>query len=799
MNAPERNPPLTPMEKFRGLLSAFEDSEAGREGLARGLQQVGPQGLGELGARLTRPGTPRTLKKAILALVSTFDWPEWGPLLATAMQSEQDLGIFDQGIAALASLGTQDSAKALDHLSGSLGEAQRQLILQRERSRLAMHQPLEFYLARLLEGSGNPKSARQAAGVLAANLDDRCLEPLLAALRKGNPLTRNLSLRLLDAFGSAEVGAALLERLDQLRQSFEDASLGQGERDQASIQVAELAEALARRCLGGLPPGRDRVVAVFLGCFRSRAGGSALQGALARLVEPGDQETQGEILADPDPRSRIRTLNAIGVREEDGFAPFFLKAVEDPFLDVAHTAMHHLDRLPSGFGMIMDLFHSPQADRVRRAIQVFGENRSRAAAENLMAFLAQETRDELLQEAVEALGAIVHPPAAGPLLEMLHDGKPLNLQLALTRALGGMATPEACLGLLDRAPRLKIPQVLGLALEGVFTAFPSFARPFPLDRIPDLLGLAERCFDEREGEGQRLRAIFALQDLFVLDRAVYERLKDRVSDFLSELRTSPSWDRELNDKVAGAIKEFGRRALNLSRLEDRERSLVGAFKKLPAGGQTRVDGLLQLRDALLDPELILRKELAGELARFIRSELEAPGKEWRETARLCEIGGLTGEALLVEPIREVFIRATGLGLRAAAKEALLRLGLSEGEIHTRAPIKSILLLEPSGFFRKRLLGVLEGRGFRVAQAGDRQEAELALRNEPVDLLVSEFLDASGEMGGWLEEQWRTRRIRDLVLATTARSLGPLGEAPWLLGVLFKPFQAERLLEILESP
>jgi len=213
-----------------------------------------------------------------------------------------------------------------------------------------------------------------------------------------------------------------------------------------------------------------------------------------------------------------------------------------------------------------------------------------------------------------------------------------------------------------------------------------------------------------------------------------------------------------------------------------------------------VEGLLALREALQDPELILRPEIALTLATLVQGLLASPAAEWRETAHLCEIGGLTrhGE-LLVDPVREIFQKATGLGLKSAARSALLALGLAEEDLNRRAPIRSILLLEPSGFFRKRLATSLAGQGpWELEEAAGREEAEAILARRPVDLVLTETKDAAGDLAPWLARQWSGNRCRYAILSTANRDLGDLSQAPWVIAVLFKPYPVEQVLRALES-
>lgn len=361
-------------------------------------------------------------------------------------------------------------------------------------------------------------------------------------------------------------------------------------------------------------------------------------------------------------------------------------------------------------------------------------------------------------------------------------------------ALAALATAESGLGLLEKAAHLKLPQVLIVALEGALAAFPGFDRPLPQPCLPALEQLITRCCDDREGEGQRLRAILATQDLYCFDQDLYTRLKDAFSDFLFDLRTKGDWDRETNDQVAAVVKELGRRSASLSHIAGREEKVRSLVQAAPPPGPARAPALLALREALQDPEFILRAELAQELATFVLEELERKDQDWRELARLCEVGGLTRQAMLVEPLREIFTRAAGLGLRSAAREALLALGLDESDLARRAPIRTILLLEPSAFFRKRLLGVLAGR-WEVREAGGRTEAAAQLAEQTVDLLISEQTDPVGDLRPWLKMQFETRRCRQVLLSTAARDTPP--SEPWLMGILHKPYAPEQLLKALE--
>jgi len=889
MAAPLRHIPVTPLDELRVWMGNHLDSDtASQVRLHQLLQQLRQLALPELGNRMVKASVSPALKRFILGLTAKFDWPEWVPWILQVLQNEPDLGVFDDGCAALGRLEIRSAREALQKLASLRTDPDRQLILRRELGVQESQQPLAFFMGRLLEGEANPRLAHQGARGLAAVAEPGDLSTLWEAMSGADPLAFRLLLRAVAEFPGEASGPLLIDLFQETLQTLEDLELLESVTNRLQVGArtaarAELAQALAKRMgalhgevvqamqqalaageagnplphldqlrdlakgpyerflteslavlvegkvarfsamvteaqdhtakqqialgitlnqvcdclmrqvLGGQLAGA-KVVPLLQDAFGRFSRSDGLDHAFCRLVPATNEAALAQIRAVTDPKRRTTCLDVLGAREEDALVPFFLQAMEDSIVEVGQRAMHHFGKLPSSFPAVMALFESGQPEKVRIALRIFTVNGTKAAAEPLMAFLKTDVRDDLLLETVEALGAIRSPEACPVLLDLLHDGKPARLQEALVEAIAEIATPESGLGLLAKSLHLKLSLVLIRALEGLLAAFPGFERPLPLDTLPALEQLITRCCDDREGEGQRLRAILATQNLYCFDQALYTRLKDTFSDFLFDLRTKGDWDRDTNDRVAAIVKELGRRSASVSHIASREEKVRAIVSGLPEPGPGRAPTLLALREALQDPEFIMRTELAEELATFVLRELDHKDQDWRELARLCEIGGLTRRLELVEPLKDVYNRATGLGLRSAAKESLLSLGLDEGDINRRAPIRTILLLEPSAFFRKRLLTAL-GQGWEVREAGSRTEAEAILADQPFDLLMSEQTDGQGDLRPWLKRQVETRRCRHVLLSTAARDTGP-GE-PWLMGVLYKPYAPEALLKALE--
>ena len=64
----------------------------------------------------------------------------------------------------------------------------------------------------------------------------------------------------------------------------------------------------------------------------------------------------------------------------------------------------------------------------------------------------------------------------------------------------------------------------------------------------------------------------------------------------------------------------------------------------------------------------------------------------------------------------------------------------------------------------------------------------------MDLLISEQMDAVGDLRPWLKMQCETHRCRQVLLSTAARDSSTT--EPWLMGVLYKPYAPEALLKAL---
>ena len=540
--------------------------------------------------------------------------------------------------------------------------------------------------------------------------------------------------------------------------------------------------------------------------FDRHLGGHLFLESYASIVTHHDTEVLDGFLKEPDFKRRFILFDALGTKEDEHFVDFFLKAVRDSIIDVGQHAVQHLGKLRKGQETFLDYFKSGDAEKMRLALWGFKEIQLHESADILLDFIRKdlegespEVKGDLLVEAANALASLRVARASPIMLQMLHDGQPLKLQVALAEALTTLQIPEAAIGLLTKAKILKHAEVLFIVLEGTLPPFNSFGNPFPTENFEDLMSLLERCYGDREGEGQKFRALCAMEHLFVLDMTIYEKLQERISDYLSHMRAGENWDKAENDTLTAILKELAKRCESLKLLNQKETELNNLMQRTATKGPHRAEALQSLRTMLEDPDLILKAEMAKSIAAYVQAQLKIASKEWKEQAQLCEIAGLCRQKELIDPIKIIFSRATGLGLKSAARNALIRLGLTEADINRRGSISTILVIEPSAFFRKRLVEALKSKNqWEVREAGNKIEAENLLKVSDVDLLISECIDTDSGLLEWFDSMWENNKIKYVYLCTSNHDVSSLGEPPWLIGVLHKPFPVDKLLDDIKD-
>ena len=593
--------------------------------------------------------------------------------------------------------------------------------------------------------------------------------------------------RLLDCLADLALGRSV--RLSNLMPEPPDELRQRTQRSQAHLDAC--AEGLAMLTRRGVLD-KEVVLPLFQRAYAGGVGGDGFGESFASLLEEGDLDQFELILRASNHRWREDGIRVLGERASVELLPFFMKAMADPIVDNAQLATRYFGRLPGAYEAALALFDSGRADQMERALSIFSLNGMSAAGPALVAYLEHAEREDLTISVIQCLGALKYHPALETLDHLLRFGQSPRLTRALAEGLRALGTREAARVLLQKALELRNPEIQILAVEAIVQLRSGFHQCLAPDEAARVEQLLESCFSE--GMGFRLQAIEACRQVWTLDRSCYERLESRIASLIAEQAKRPTWDRDQQLMVSGVLRELQRRQRDLAELVSRGqriREMIAAY----VPGDVRL--LQRMLEGLREPGVFLGLEARAELEALIGSELVRPGIDEACLELLCPLAGQARSQALLEPLVDLLQRcAPRSPLRQACIEVLGLLGRPAGTLPGPLAIRDILVLDPSAFFRKRILGALQGR--RIREAQDRAEAEALLEEAPVDLLISESADAGGDLQEWLAGLWRARRVRQVILSSASRSALELHGHPWLAGALFKPYPMEELIALLPA-
>jgi hypothetical protein len=623
-------------------------------------------------------------------------------------------------------------------------------------------------------------------------LDKALEDPAAAAL----PLVQRLMTsiqgikekRLVDCLADLAIGRSV--RLGNLLPEAPEELRQRTQRLQGTLDAC--AEGLAKFVRDGILP-KAEVLALFQKAYEGGAGGDGFGRSFAEILDDEDQAQRDLMLASFNYRWREEGITVLGEQRRAELLPFFLKAMADPIVDNAQLAIRYIGKLPGAYEAAMALFNSGKVDQIERALEIFSLNAMVDAGPVLLARLDQVEREDLKIHVIGCLGDLHYQPAIQPLIHLMRGGQSPRLQRAVAESLMAFDTPEAAQGLLQKALEVRSPEIQLLALDALARIRPDFHQGLTAEEGLLAEQVLEACFEE--GATYRFRAILATQKLWTHDRSWLERLETRVGEVVAEQRKRPTWNRDQQQAVAAAMRELARKQRELGQLvasANRVRELIMAY----APGEARSAGILEALVSVMEvPSVFLGFEAKAELEALLASEFFRPDLDVASLPWLCRLVGKIPGTEFQDRLRDLHHRSGGQSfLHQACAAALLKQGYPEDRLTILSPSQDILIMDPSGFFRKRLTAFLQGR--RVREATDRQDAEAQMWKDPADILISETSDVSGDLQTWFETIWRKRCIRQVILSTASRSLLNLEDLPWIAGILFKPYPMEDLLALL---
>jgi HEAT repeat protein len=619
--------PISDLDPLRTLLEPL-DVQDRTQVLAffRAFHVAGPEALETLGPNLLRPSAPRALRQMASEAAYYHPGPAWTPILARMLRHETDFGTFRTGTEALGRIRSPKALEALRELAILRAAPQFQSQVAEVLARADPAAAFRFHLGRLMEGSGNPGAANEAAHRLASLVDGASLAPLQSALRHPDLLIFRHALRLIAMIPTSESAAFLAGFLEEThRAALEDrtfkgalasfrglqgsalreavqgaldglpddaeggsfrlflvemqALLQEGKAARIAARLAEAGEEIhlrARRLgyavdaaaegLAGLAHQGcippDEVIPRLERALREQTGREGVARALARLVPAGDGDRLDLLLAHPDAALRIAAIEALGARCEEALRPALRRACRDAIHDHAQRALFHLGQLADPVAQAQELLDHPQPAERELGLRFITLHGLADLAPRLLDEAGHAEREEWRIQVVGALGALGATEVAPALAELLHSGQSPRLQVALAEALRDMADTRAATLLAARAAELKQPLLHAVAVEALARAHAAPAPALPPEAFESLRDQVLGAWDDRNPWPLRLRVVAALEGLRLETPTQWSILAGPVHEAVHGKRPPNAWSPIDLARVQNALREWVRLAAN---------------------------------------------------------------------------------------------------------------------------------------------------------------------------------------------------------------------------------------------
>jgi len=419
-----------------------------------------------------------------------------------------------------------------------------------------------------VKGQG-PDLRRELKGYLQAVLEDRGGADLETVLSEGEGLSPALAtaLQSLKAAFRSPCEAFLLEAMQLVAEGKPPRQL------QLAAEAGEAFHQRGRRLtyavdtcaegLGSLVKARilDRktVIPALEAAYQAATGRDGVGRVLGLLLREGDSELMDLLLAGPDTVARGAALEAVGSRRDETLLPFLLRACQDPIVDLAQRSMLALGRLAGATGAVLRLIHSESREEVGLGLRIAAINRMESAVDAIRERILREEREDLILDAVEALGAIRAREAGPFLLERLHSGQSPRLQAALAQALATLADPEHALSLAQRARELKSPALSALAVEGFIWAHGLEGPALPTASVAAFRENLMVCWNDKDPWSWRQRLFHHFIHLNA-PGAFLQELAQLLQAFLADKKLHSQWSSDDLASAQGTLKDLQRRA-----------------------------------------------------------------------------------------------------------------------------------------------------------------------------------------------------------------------------------------------
>jgi len=526
----------------------------------------------------------------------------------------------------------------------------------------------------------------------------------------------------------------------------------------------------------------------------------ALYGA-SFIVQPEDKALLAAVAKATQIEGMTRLITALS-RRSSSFSDFFLKiATSHEILDIQELAMSALGGAPEIYPQIREMLADASPDIRLTGIRIIGEVKAEEFQADLTDLLEGQS-DIIRVGAIAALGKLGKEESLAVIDSVMADAKSPALVETGLQAIADIGGPQAIELLKGYVVKARQRKSQVAAVRLLVESYRSWRAPLPDDLSQMVFDQLKSWFEERDPAVRR-EAYAIAGALFSYDLALYESFKALFKEAISRLRSQAVWDKEEMAHAEQCLRTLNRNFFFLKEMQEFRKNLSGLCRTVQNPSLEHRIAVYEKIIAFLNANarFVLSEANEKELEALAFHGLEEGEASWREQDLVFQIAGYANSDKLRAELSGR-VKSAPVQARASLLEALARMGMSLQDLNELTSIRNILVLDGSGFFRKRLIKFLEGEGFRVRDAENLDLAEAAIAAEKPDLVLTELtFKAPGDGVDFIERMVKQHGGRiQWVISTNTREATVVQRMARLKPkrILFKPYPPDKLKEAIQS-
>ncbi len=522
----------------------------------------------------------------------------------------------------------------------------------------------------------------------------------------------------------------------------------------------------------------------------------------AFFVRPVDVELLDATLETHQIEGMTRLLRTLERKPAGQFTDFFLKvAMKHEILDIQEMAMKALGDTSEVHGKVRRMLESEIPETKRTAIRIIGEIRCNEFLDQLLALLDGQS-DIIRIEAITALGKLGHKDVLARINHVMYDAKSQVLVEVCLKAIAMVGGEYSIALLVEFTEKTRNRKTAVIAIQLLVESYKSWTHALPPSTSEIVINQLKVWFEDRD-TSIRLDSYRIAALMITFDLNIYNTLKLLFKDANTRLRSQANWDKDEMALVDECLRIVNRNFFFLKEMQEFWKEVTNRCRNHDhPSSVTRVtvyEKLISLLES--NDKFLLSAENEKELETVVFKGLELESGSWREQSLLFKIAGFSVSPTLREELI-TRLKTVPKQSRADLMDALAHMGYGLAEISDMVSIRKILVLEGSGFYRKKLVSSLKDAGYEVRDCGDVEIGKAMIKSQTPDLIVTEVnfgADIAGlEFSEKLAKEYGSRI--QLIFSTNVREAALIDRIAQLkpLAILHKPYPFEKLHEVIKG-